>query len=87
MHNLIMQTAIKTEKIQEILTEFKEQITSLDTRKDVTEPGYGFTLNIPVSYKKKYDLIQEKTNKKFGKALKTLVIKAIDSIELDETAS
>lgn len=41
---------------------------------------------VPKSYKAKYDMIQSKSNRRFGKYLKKLFMTSIDKIKLDEAS-
>jgi CRISPR/Cas system CSM-associated protein Csm2 small subunit len=41
------------------------------------------TLWIPKVYKMKFDLIQGRTNRKFGKILKEVIKKSIDKVDLE----
>lgn len=41
------------------------------------------TLWIPEEYKAKYDFLQDKTKRRFGKFLKEVLIKSIDKVEIE----
>jgi hypothetical protein len=44
------------------------------------------SFHFPADYKEKYDLIQKKTKNQFGKRLKEVIKKSIDSVQVDKGA-
>lgn len=67
---------IKTE-IDSILRDFNVNLK----RSEDNEGSKTLTLLIPKKYKTKYDLLQQLTNKSFGKLLQEIVKKSIDKID------
>lgn len=45
--------------------------------------GKSITIWVPDEYKEKYDLLQSRSNKVFGKKIKEIVKFAIDKVQID----
>ncbi|CAB4153183.1 hypothetical protein UFOVP610_50 [uncultured Caudovirales phage] len=54
---------------------------SLNKNKEKGTSSRTLTLLLPESYKKKFDMLQEITDKQFGKLLKEIIMKSIDKID------
>lgn len=68
--------------IDSIIEEFdltKPAVRSVDKR--------SITLWLPVEYKEKFDLLQGRSNRLFGKKLQEVLMQAIDRVPLEEERS
>lgn len=59
-----------------------EEFDFLQMQVDAPIPCEPITFWIPVEYKIKYDLLQAKSGKKFGKVCKEILKKTIDRVQL-----
>lgn len=71
---------IKKQKLDSELETFDLKKSSSDERVDFTP----LTMWVPVKSKEKYNQVQRLSNNKFGKHLKSIVIKAIDAVEVED---
>lgn len=65
------------DSIDEIFAEFNASVADQED----TVHCEAFTLWIPSEYKRKYAMIQERSKRRFSKALKSIIMKSIDRVE------
>lgn len=69
------------------MDEIKQTIDSLfqdfSVEGNETQPKAQINIWVPAEYKHKFDLLQARSNKKFGKILQKMVRLSIDNIELE----
>ena len=71
--------ALLKEQIETILEEFK--IENLEASPKPARATCPVAFWLPPVYKSKFDELQTRTDKKFGKALQVVVMNLIDSVE------
>lgn len=67
---------MKTDLIEELFLDFKVDEASEQN----TVQRAGVTIWLPEDYKAKFNSLQERTKRRFGKKVQQLVIKAIDKV-------
>lgn len=72
--------------IDSMFKEFLETFNAPEISEDVPTEWYTMSFYVPLQYKVKFDLIQAKSKKKFGKLLKELIIQSIDKVQIEADA-
>lgn len=67
------------EQIDSIINDFKPKNSEPQPKAERAASPVAFWL--PPTYKAKFDDVQNRTDKKFGKALQALVMNVLDSVE------
>lgn len=65
--------------IEEIITEIKD---GRDEKIETAQINFW----VPLDSKKKYELIQRTTNRKFGRAIQKLIVQALNQVQIEEIA-
>lgn len=61
-----------------------DEFSLTENESDTSVPHEPLTFWIPTEYKSKYDQIQSRSRRRFGKHLKEILKRAIDKIELED---
>lgn len=71
---------------QKTLDAINDDFDLSDINTEDPEPKQPITLWLPVEYKLKFDLIQQRSKKRFGKHLKEVLKRSIDKIDIEKGA-
>lgn len=69
------------EKTSAIVDEVFSDIESLFENPDLFKDCKPLAFRFPTNYKERFDILQDKTNKRFGKKIQELIMAAIDKAD------
>lgn len=85
MHDMI--SDMEQNKIDQIIDSFVQNFSIEKVKRSRKERGRAVTFWVPDEIKKKYDIIQAKTESGYHRSLHELIVKIIDKTPIDEKAS